>query len=114
MLLYGPPHESWQFSGTLQFSLRIPRLLYDCLVHWTGAGPAEHFSVKKRPSYSEYQSHVRCFFPFPLPFIDHHCLPGWPNFEPLQKDPRLQGRQLQLDADVGSGSKGSDFQVKAS
>jgi steroid 5-alpha reductase family enzyme len=24
------------------------RMFYDCLVHWTGAGPAEHFSGKKR------------------------------------------------------------------
>ncbi|CAJ1377687.1 unnamed protein product [Effrenium voratum] len=58
----------------------IPRLLYDCLVHWTGAGPAEHFSVQKRPAYLQYQKEVRCFFPFPLP-LEHHCKPGWPTFE---------------------------------
>mmetsp|Transcript_62068 Transcript_62068/g.116062 ORF Transcript_62068/g.116062 Transcript_62068/m.116062 type:complete len:351 (+) Transcript_62068:69-1121(+) len=59
----------------------IPRLLYDCLVHWTGAGPAEHFSSKKRASYLKYQETVRCFFPFPLPGMDHHLQPGWPSFE---------------------------------
>lgn len=61
--------------------LLIPRLLYDCLVHWTGAGPAEHYSVKKRPSYMDYQKTVRCFFPFQLPFVDHHQEEGWPSFE---------------------------------
>lgn len=61
--------------------LLIPRLLYDCLVHWTGAGPAEHYSVKKRPSYMDYQRTVRCFFPFHVPFVDHHQQEGWPSFE---------------------------------
>jgi len=31
------------------------RVFYDCLVHWTGAGPAEHFSALKRgKNYTEY------------------------------------------------------------
>lgn len=30
------------------------RLFYDCLIHWTGAGPAEHFSSLKRDKYKEY------------------------------------------------------------
>jgi hypothetical protein len=28
------------------------RLFYDCLVHWTGAAPSEHFSAAKRPVFS--------------------------------------------------------------
>eukprot|EP00933_Yihiella_yeosuensis_P059570 TRINITY_DN609_c4_g1_i1.p1 TRINITY_DN609_c4_g1~~TRINITY_DN609_c4_g1_i1.p1 ORF type:complete len:366 (+),score=48.64 TRINITY_DN609_c4_g1_i1:156-1100(+) len=59
----------------------IPRVFYDCLVHWTGAGPAEHFSAPKRPEYKEYQKQVRCFFPFELPSVDHHRERGWPNNE---------------------------------
>lgn len=55
------------------------RFFYDCLVHWTGAGPAEHFSLRKRPSYRTYQMQTRCFFPFDVPFADHHLTPGWPD-----------------------------------
>ena len=62
----------------------IPRMLYDCLVHWTGAGPAEHFSAKKRAGYREYQEKVRCFFPLPLRGVDHHMKPGWPHFEAIK------------------------------
>ena len=63
----------------------IPRLLYDCLVHWTGAGPAEHYSVQKRPNYMDFQKNVRCFFPFQMPFVDHHQYEGWPSFEVTPK-----------------------------
>ena len=61
--------------------IMVPRLLYDCLVHWTGAGPAEHFSAKKRATYREYQEKVRCFFPVPVPGMDHHMKAGWPHYE---------------------------------
>jgi len=33
----------------------VSRFLYDCLNYWTGAEPAEHFSVRKRPAYAAYQ-----------------------------------------------------------
>eukprot|EP01079_Euglenida_sp_SAG-EU17-18_P010734 gene10734-290_t len=35
--------------------LMVPLGMYYCLVHWTGANPAEYFSALKRPAYSEYQ-----------------------------------------------------------
>lgn len=53
------------------------RLFYDCLIHWTGAGPAEHFSALKRGNvYAQYQRTVRCFWPewmptLPYPLNDH-------------------------------------------
>lgn len=60
----------------------VLRLFYDCLVWWTGAGPAEHFSGLKRPLYREYQRTVRCFWPAfipSLPGMEHHMEPGWPH-----------------------------------
>eukprot|EP00854_Cymbomonas_tetramitiformis_P025725 gene25725-31464_t len=54
------------------------RFFYDCLIHWTGAEPAEHFSVLKRPAYKRYQEKTRCFFPVAVPFFDHHQVAGWP------------------------------------
>ena len=35
----------------------VPRMFYDCLVHWTGAAPAEHYSHLKRPAYSRCRRH---------------------------------------------------------
>ena len=58
--------------------LALLRFFYDCLVYWTGAEPAEHFSVLKRPLYKAYQSTTRCFFPFEVPFFNHHRVAGWP------------------------------------
>eukprot|EP00961_Rhodomonas_salina_P291970 3932506-Rhodomonas_salina.1 len=37
------PEHVWVRLGCGAALLAIPRLLYDCLVHWTGAGPAEHY-----------------------------------------------------------------------
>lgn len=34
-----------------------------CLTTWTGAKPAEHFSVLKRPGYKDYQKRVPMFWP---------------------------------------------------
>jgi steroid 5-alpha reductase family enzyme len=39
--------------------LFIPRMMYTTLVYYTGAVPAEHYSVKKRPAYSQYQAHPK-------------------------------------------------------
>merc|ERR1712048_1328099 len=35
----------------LSMLLMGSRFFYDCLVYWTGAGPAEYFSALKRPDY---------------------------------------------------------------
>jgi len=39
--------------------------MYQCLVHYTGAKPAEHYSLQKRPGYAAYQKRVNMFFPGP-------------------------------------------------
>ena len=57
----------------------LSRFLYDCLLHWTGAEPAEFYSHKKRRAYRDYQMHTRVFWPIELPFIDHGRRAGWPD-----------------------------------
>jgi steroid 5-alpha reductase family enzyme len=43
----------------------VSRLLYVTLVYYTGAKPAEFYSVQKRPDYFEYQRTTNIFFPGP-------------------------------------------------
>lgn len=43
--------------------LSISPLMYWVLVHYTGAVPAEHFSVLKRPGYAAYEATTNRFFP---------------------------------------------------
>lgn len=38
--------------------------MYACLVHLTGAKPAEYYSVRKRPDYAAYQQTTSKFFPW--------------------------------------------------
>ena len=54
------------------------RALYDCLLYWTGAEPAESRSVTRRPNYKDYHQTTSIFFPVSIPFLDHHRSPGWP------------------------------------
>lgn len=70
--------SSFQIGCWATILLFIPRFFYDCLVYWTGAAPAEHFSHKKRGKvYEQYQQSTRVFFPFPMPFVNHAQTPGW-------------------------------------
>jgi len=39
--------------------------MYVCLVYYTGAIPAEYYSLQKRPMYADYQKSVNMFFPGP-------------------------------------------------
>ncbi|MGB3596378.1 MAG: hypothetical protein WBA27_05165, partial [Pseudomonas neustonica] len=41
------------------------RVMYTTLVYYTGAVPAEYYSVKKRPEYKDYQQRTNRFFPGP-------------------------------------------------
>lgn len=41
------------------------RLMYVTLVYYTGAKPAEFYSVQKRPEYKAYQRTTNMFFPWP-------------------------------------------------
>ncbi|MEO1366341.1 MAG: DUF1295 domain-containing protein [Acidobacteriota bacterium] len=43
----------------------VSRVMYQTLVHFTGAKPAEYFSVQKRPAYVDYQKTTNRFFPGP-------------------------------------------------
>lgn len=45
--------------------LSISWAMYECLVNYTGAKPAEHYTVQKRPQYKEYQKNVNMFVPGP-------------------------------------------------
>jgi steroid 5-alpha reductase family enzyme len=43
--------------------LMTSRIMYITLVTYTGAVPAEYYSVKKRPAYKNYQQTTNMFFP---------------------------------------------------
>lgn len=45
--------------------LMTSRIMYDTLVTYTGAVPAEYYSVQKRPAYKDYQQTTNMFFPGP-------------------------------------------------
>jgi len=45
--------------------LSISYIMYQCLVHYTGAVPAEYYSIKSRPGYKSYQQRVNMFIPGP-------------------------------------------------
>ena len=53
----------WALLGAgLLFASRI---MYSTLVYYTGAVPAEFYSVRKRPEYKDYQQTTNRFFPGP-------------------------------------------------
>ena len=45
--------------------LFVSRVMYTTLVTYTGAVPAEYYSVQKRPAYRQYQQETNMFFPGP-------------------------------------------------
>jgi len=45
--------------------LFLVRAIYTVMVYYSGAVPAEHYSVQKRPAYAAYQAEVNRFFPGP-------------------------------------------------
>ena len=53
-------------SGLLCVCLvNVSYAMYTCLVTYTGAVPAEHYSREKREGYADYQTRVNMFFPGP-------------------------------------------------
>jgi steroid 5-alpha reductase family enzyme len=51
-------------SGALVLALLgAPIFMLWTLVHWTGIKPSEHYSVRKRPGYAEYQRTTNSFVP---------------------------------------------------
>jgi steroid 5-alpha reductase family enzyme len=49
--------------GLVGVLLMASRVMYTTLVYYTGAVPAEYYSVQKRPQYKEYQRTTSMFFP---------------------------------------------------
>ena len=46
-------------------AVSISYVMYQCLVNYTGARPAEYYSSKSRPGYASYQARVNMFIPGP-------------------------------------------------
>lgn len=44
--------------------LFISKLMYECLVNYTGAKPSEYYSMQKRPAYKDYMQSTNKFFPW--------------------------------------------------
>ena len=60
------PQSSLLVSGLLCVCLvNVSYAMYTCLVTYTGAVPAEHYSREKREGYADYQRRVNMFFPGP-------------------------------------------------
>lgn len=57
------PLWSWALLGL--GLLFVSRIMYATLVYYTGAIPAEYYSVQKRPGYADYQKTTNMFFPGP-------------------------------------------------
>ena len=58
--------ESMFIKVVLTMSLfLVSYAMYDCLCYYTGAVPAEYYSLQKRPQYADYQKKVNMFFPGP-------------------------------------------------
>ena len=55
----------WQTLGLGLALLYLPYLMYQVLVHYSGAVPAEYYSRQKRPGYVDYQRRVPRFWPWP-------------------------------------------------
>ena len=49
--------------GLVGVLLMASRVMFTTLVYYTGAVPAEYYSVQKRPEYKEYQRTTSMFFP---------------------------------------------------
>ena len=61
-LLETQPLHDWIFL--LAGLIGVCFTMYLCLVHLTGAKPAEYFSVRKREAYAQYQKTTSMFFPW--------------------------------------------------
>ena len=57
--------QEWQSVGLGLALLYLPYLMYQVLVHYSGAVPAEYYSRQKRPGYADYQRRVPRFWPWP-------------------------------------------------
>ena len=66
MALWQTPEESILIKVGMTWGLvSTSRMMYGCLVYYTGAVPAEFYTVQKRPGYAKYQKMVNMFWPGP-------------------------------------------------
>ena len=64
--IYMYDFESMAIWGLLAVGILFAsRAMYVTLVYYTGAVPAEYYSVLKRPEYKKYQETTNMFFPGP-------------------------------------------------
>jgi len=52
--------------------------MYDWLAFRNGIDRLEEHSVRKRPSYKDYQAKVPIVFPVAIPFVAHDRIEIWP------------------------------------
>lgn len=55
----------WVWAGIAMGLLFVSRAMYVTLVYYTGAKPAEYYSLQRRPEYADYQKTTNRFFPGP-------------------------------------------------
>jgi steroid 5-alpha reductase family enzyme len=60
--LWGSEHLVMMIA-LITLLLMASKMMYTTLLHYTGAKPAEYYSVQKRPEYKEYQKTTSIFFP---------------------------------------------------
>jgi len=59
-----PQRDAVVKGGLALVLCAIPLSLYYCLSEWTGAQPAEYFSVQKREGYRKYMETTSCIVPW--------------------------------------------------
>lgn len=55
--------DMWTKLGLTGCLFSVSYGMYVCLTWWTGAIPAEHFSLAKRPAFTEYMRRTSMFIP---------------------------------------------------
>ena len=66
MALWQTPEENLITKFGMSLGLiMISWAMYNCLVYYTGAEPAEYYTLQKRPEYAKYQKTVNMFVPGP-------------------------------------------------
>jgi steroid 5-alpha reductase family enzyme len=55
----------WQVQVLFLALIFLSHVMYTVLVYYSGAVPAEFYSLRKRPDYADYQRQTSMFFPRP-------------------------------------------------
>ena len=71
LALWQTPEETFFTKFGMTWGLvTVSWMMYQCLVNYTGAVPAEFYTVQKRPEYVKYQKMVNMFVPGPRREVD--------------------------------------------